>query len=713
MELNDRYVTAAVAWVRALLVERMRVSHPPKPRRRKYRLLSWLWGRRNSKDSVDAMSVTSEPPAASVSVAEATAMLDAAKAELQAAGFRSALSQLSHQFQLSAFEESILLLCLAFELDTQIGWMCGQIQDQTVYSCPNFGLAMSLFNQPQWQIESEWIAIPPGRPLRKCRLVDFRHSTGTPVFGEELQLEETILHYLRGVQSVDVRLAFSATPFTKTGAGLSPSQKSSLDHALQTICSTSTSSVVVQLLGSNPEESLRFACALARRIQLKLFGMPLERLPASALDLEDFAQLWQRDSTLFDLVLTLDAQQTGGATEPVSSSRVRQLLEQVQTPVFIITRERLDLPGAGDICIDVTAPAVTEQYDVWKKALPADLDDRLQLAGELSWQFTLDHRTIQNVIDDVTGQAKVPTHSEIARLIRRACRERTRPRLEGLAQRIEIKSTWSDLVLEADSEAILKQLCGQVRHRWCVYNEWGMIDHMNRGLGISALFAGKSGTGKTMAAEVLAKELDLDLYRVDLSSVVNKYIGETEKHLRRLFDAFESCGAILFFDECDALFGKRSEVKDSHDRYANIEINYLLQRLESYRGLVILATNNRNALDTAFLRRLRFAVTFEMPAFDQRLQIWKQILPQEPAKGEDSAIPISSLDYERLAQFHFSGGNIQNVVLNSAFRAASRPKHKRVTMEDLLKSAKDEYLKLERPINESDFQYSEAEEVAA
>ena len=212
-----------------------------------------------------------------------------------------------------------------------------------------------------------------------------------------------------------------------------------------------------------------------------------------------------------------------------------------------------------------------------------------------------------------------------------------------------------------------------------------------------------------MAAEVLANDLNLDLYRVDLSTVVNKYIGETEKHLRRLFDAFESCGAILFFDECDALFGKRSEVKDSHDRYANIEINYLLQRLESYRGLAILATNNRGALDTAFLRRLRFVVTFAMPTIEERLRIWHQLLPADCEETKSTRIPVASLDYDRLSQLQFSGGSIQNVVLNAAFRAASRPDRNVVTMRDVLDAARDEYLKLERPINDSHFHHCEPE----
>src|SRR5205085_2274572 len=210
-----------------------------------------------------------------------------------------------------------------------------------------------------------------------------------------------------------------------------------------------------------------------------------------------------------------------------------------------------------------------------------------------------------------------------------ACLASTRPRLDVLAQHIRPKATWDDIVLPEAELSLLRQIAGQVGHRHTVYEEWGFAAKRTRGLSINALFAGDSGTGKTMAAEVIANELRLNLYRIDLSAVVSKYIGETEKNLRRLFDAAEDGGAILFFDEADALFGKRSEVKDSHDRYANIEINYLLQRMEIFRGLAILATNVKSALDTAFVRRLRFIVDFPFPGLVERKAIWRGVFPPE------------------------------------------------------------------------------------
>jgi len=277
------------------------------------------------------------------------------------------------------------------------------------------------------------------------------------------------------------------------------------------------------------------------------------------------------------------------------------------------------------------------------------------------------------------------------------CLASTRPRLDELAQRLDAKAKWADLVLPAQELNLLQQIAAQVSQRAKVYEEWGFGARMNRGLGISALFAGDSGTGKTMAAEVIANDLRLNLYRIDLSAVVSKYIGETEKNLRRLFDAAEDGGAILFFDEADALFGKRSEVKDSHDRYANIEINYLLQRLESYRGLAILATNMKNALDAAFTRRLRFIVNFPFPGFAERRLIWRDVFPKQAL--------TRGLDIDRLARLNLTGGNIHNVALNAAFLAARA--NKPVTMPLIFEAARAEFGKLERIVNEADLYWPE------
>jgi SpoVK/Ycf46/Vps4 family AAA+-type ATPase len=269
----------------------------------------------------------------------------------------------------------------------------------------------------------------------------------------------------------------------------------------------------------------------------------------------------------------------------------------------------------------------------------------------------------------------------------------TRPDLNGYGQRLQPKASWDDLVLGERETRLLRGIADQVRNRWQVYEDWGFAAKTTRGLGLSALFCGPSGTGKTTAAEVLARDLRLDLYRTDLSAVVSKYIGETEKHLRLLFDAAEAGGWLLFFDEADALFGKRTEVTDAHDRFANIQIDYLLQRIETYQGLAILSTNMRSAMDEAFLRRLRFIVEFPFPDAPQRRAIWALAFPP--------AVPgADSLDLDRLARLPASGGVIHNIAMNAAFLAAARKSD--LDMDLVLLAARDEFAKLQLPVRQRD-----------
>jgi SpoVK/Ycf46/Vps4 family AAA+-type ATPase len=264
--------------------------------------------------------------------------------------------------------------------------------------------------------------------------------------------------------------------------------------------------------------------------------------------------------------------------------------------------------------------------------------------------------------------------------------------MDDLARRVEGRAEWKDLILPEAQLRTLRAMAAQVRHRATVYESWGFAARsMGRGLGISALFAGPSGAGKTLAGEVLGAELELDVYRIDLSAIVSKWIGETEKNLRRVFDAAEEGCAILQFDEADALFGKRSEVKDSHDRHANIEVSYLLQRLEEYRGLSILTTNLKNNIDPAFMRRIRFIVDFGFPEASERTAIWKGIFPRET--------PLGELDYERLGQLNLAGGSIRNVAIAAAFLAAEAgAKRPQVEMAHILAAARTEYEKAGRPI---------------
>jgi ATP-dependent 26S proteasome regulatory subunit len=390
---------------------------------------------------------------------------------------------------------------------------------------------------------------------------------------------------------------------------------------------------------------------------------------------------------LSNSALLIDCNEADGP-ENSSEAALATLIEAVRGPLFVSTRDPRPAGSRAVRLLEVNPLTAEEQDEIWRGALP-QLPALNGAPARLGGQFSLSSATIRSIAGALQPEAEAASASD---RLWDACRLHSRPRMEALAQRTEPTASWQDLVLSEKQLDMLRQITIHVRQRAHVYQTWGFAAKGSRGLGISAMFAGPSGTGKTMAAEVIANNLRLDLYRIDLSQVVSKYIGETEKNLRRVFDAAESGAAILLFDEADALFGKRSEVKDSHDRYANIEISYLLQRMESYRGLAILSTNMKNALDPAFARRIRFIVEFPFPDANGRAEIWRRVFPPNA--------PTDSLDIELLARLNIAGGNIRNIALYASFLAADEGVP--VNMTHLKRAAEVEYDKLERPLTQAE-----------
>jgi ATPase family associated with various cellular activities (AAA) len=386
--------------------------------------------------------------------------------------------------------------------------------------------------------------------------------------------------------------------------------------------------------------------------------------------------------------------------DPASAPAMSWLMETIRTPLIVSTRNSRKPAHRSVVLFEVDNPTRNEQAGLWQEVLQSSFPSLNGKLDAVVSQFNLGPAAIQSAAwqacialpPDSKPAAEQTVPAGLVEHLWDACRVQARPRLEGLAQRIEPAATWDDLILPDSQKQVLSQIALHVRQRTKVYQTWGFGSKGSRGLGISALFAGASGTGKTMAAEVLAKELRLDLYRIDLSQVVSKYIGETEKNLRRVFDAAEEGAAVLLFDEADALFGKRSEVKDSHDRYANIEVSYLLQRMEAYRGLAVLTTNRKSALDQAFLRRIRFVMEFPFPEAAQRAEIWRRVFPE--------ATPTDGLRIDRLSRLHATGGHIRNIAMGAAFLAADAGEP--VRMSHLLHSARSEFAKLERPLPETE-----------
>jgi hypothetical protein len=618
-------------------------------------------------------------------MAEARAAMQAAEdAASEADDVPPALTILSERLGLSRFEAQVLLLCAGMELDTRLAGLCARAQDDPARSHPTFGLALAALDEPAWE------ALAPDRPLRYWRLIEISQPGAQPLIASALRADERIVHYLKGLNALDDRFQALLTPVNGSEHTLPPSQRAVAEEIVAELQRAAAAGRLpaVQLTGPHAVSKRLIAAQVAARLGVQLHSLAAETLSANPVELETFARLWQRETLLLPLALHIDASETDLAGP--QGAALKRLLARSRGIFFLDVREVM--AGLSELipAFEIAQPTAAEQSELWAGALGSLASEALasEAPAALAAQFNLDPATIAQTAE--TAQLDGAGADGVADRLWRACRTASRPRLESLAQRLEPVATWDDLVLPADTIALLRQITDQVRQRLRVYDDWGFRAKMNRGLGISALFAGESGTGKTMAAEVLANDLRLDLYRIDLSAVVSKYIGETEKNLRRLFDAAEDGGAILLFDEADALFGKRSEVKDSHDRYANIEINYLLQRMEAYRGLAILATNMKSALDQAFMRRLRFIVSFPFPALPERRLMWQKVFPPQA--------PVADLDHDQLARLNLTGGLIHNVALNAAFTAAGRQPG-RITMPIVLEAIRVEMRKLDRPTN--------------
>jgi hypothetical protein len=438
----------------------------------------------------------------------------------------------------------------------------------------------------------------------------------------------------------------------------------------------------VVLTGPEHRAKRDVAAAACEHAGWMLHVVRLAALPDDPADAAALRRLWEREAALASSALLVDCEDRELA-DPARRSALAAFADGIQAALLVASPEP---PASLDtaIRVDIPRPAARERRALWTDAIGARSGELNGCLEAIVDQFALERSDVRAAAADALAAAGGPLGDRLWD----ACRLRSRPRLEDLGQRIEATTTWDDLVLPPVPMQALRQLAAQVRQRSKVYEEWAFARRTRRGLGISALFAGQSGTGKTMAAEAVANELRLDLYRIDLSSVVSKYIGETEKNLRCVFDAADRGGAVLLFDEADALFGKRTEVSDSHDRFANIEVSYLLQRMEAYEGLAILTTNMRGALDEAFLRRLRFVIEFPFPSALQRAEIWRRVFPAQA--------PTDALDAAVLARMDIAGGSIRNIAVGAAFLAADAGS--RVAMEHVVAAAVTEYSKLERPL---------------
>lgn len=590
----------------------------------------------------------------------------------------SSLTVLCSAFGLSAFERDILVLCAGFELDASFFALCDAAQGNLGRSYPTFSLALAALPDPHWS------ALLSSAPPRYWHLIEV--DVGPSLTRNPLRIDERALHFLTGIQQLDQRLIGMVEPLLDEPS-LVPSHMRLAERAAETWTRTASGRLpMVQLYGGDAPTRRAIAAAACIEHALIPYLLPAEFIPSSPDDLETLTRLWNREERLTGCALILDVDEAD-LPETIRPGLLGRFLDRLHGHVIVSAREHLRLRGTPTVVLlDVPRPTVPEQRNLWRAMLGASADRLNGKIDALVSQFSLS----ASDIGSVAARALATGDGESEGMLWDACRAQARPAVGELAERIDPRAGWNDVVLPLEQVRTLREIAAHVRHRARVYETWGFASRGPRGLGISALFVGDSGTGKTLAAEVLAADLRLDLYHIDLSQVVSKYIGETEKNLRRVFDAAEAGGAVLLFDEADALFGKRSEVKDSHDRYANIEVSYLLQRMEAYRGLAILTTNMKSALDPAFLRRIRFIVQFPFPDMQYRAEIWRRIFPAD--------MPTRGLDVQQLARLNIPGGNIRNIAIGAAFLAADMDEP--VGMTHLLQAAHTEYLKLEKPLTE-------------
>jgi len=639
-------------------------------------------------------------------LAELRVSLDARVARSEASGVRLRLRELGQRFGLDELELDILLVCLAPELSLRYERLFAYLQDDVTRRRPSVDLVLNLLCpslEAKLEARSRFSA---QAPLVRHLLLETFEEPSRPMaslLGRGLRVSERITGFLLGSDELDATLAAYVRP-VRLPPGPELHLEESLAHRLeQLVAGPLEPGLIVHCLGPAGVGKGRWIDALCARKGLRLITLSgNELLAAGASVFADVLRRAMREARLPGTALCWHG--FDGLLADEHRSRREALVRELATlpgPSFLTGttpwEPGLEGPPAF-LAVEFPPPGYAARLQLWTRALEGALSP--EAAGELpvvAGQFRFTAGDIRAASMAARGRARwrqgAPGPVSPEELFA-ASRARSNSRLSELASRVRRVYAWDDIVLPADAVSQLRELCAQARHRARVLEQWGFDRKLSLGKGVAAVFSGPSGTGKTMAAEILAGELGLELYKVDLSRVISKYIGETEKSLSRIFTEAETSNAILFFDEADALFGKRSEVKDAHDRYANVETGYLLQRMEEYQGITILATNLRRNMDDAFLRRLAFAISFPFPEETERLRIWRGVWPTEVPRGE--------LDLEFMArQFKLAGGNIKNIAVAAAFLAADRDEP--VGMAHLIGATRREFQKQGRTCVPADF----------
>jgi hypothetical protein len=630
-------------------------------------------------------------------------------------GVRLTLPLLAERFGLSGAEMDLLLVALAPELETRYELLYAYLQDDVTRKRPSADLALNMICRSAREKLVARRLLSAGSALVRYRLVELveeTHDRQPTLLRKFLKMDESVLSYL--VESSGERLGLGAyvqSTTTLESLEVDAETRGQLENLAAAVRRGGGAKTVVRVVGSVRAELQEVAAALSHAQLRPQIAVELATLERDAAQVDGLL----RDAMLRGAVVAIFAMEAeeAGREEAKGARQARRqlgrLLGEYPGCVMLLGPEG----GAGEMPTDVVlwkialkASSFERRRQSWQNALTGVAGDAE--AGRLADTFQFGGMHIRQTVALGRSLAALRNPADpmpsMAELLE-AGRSLSGSNLRRFATVIEPGYTWEDLVLPEAKRQQLEQIALRFKHRRTVQYEWGFGKKLSRGKGLNVLFAGQSGVGKTMAAEVLAHDMSLVLYQIDLSSVVSKYIGETEKHLAAIFREAEMSQSLLFFDEADSLFGKRTEVKDAQDRYANLEVNYLLQRIEQFEGLVILATNMQNNLDDAFLRRMQEVIDFPFPNETARERIWRQHVASD-APLEDH------IDYEFLArQFKLSGGSIKNAVLTAAYLAASQGK--RIGMTEMIRSVRMELQKQGKLVMKADFgKYFEVAQMA-
>jgi len=638
--------------------------------------------------------------------------IDARVSASMDAGVFLALPQLARRFGLSVFETGAVTVCLAPELRRKYDKLFVYLQDDIRRTRPSIELVSDLLcdtEAEKWECRRYF---SPHAPLLRLGILetaeDVHGPSGSSDLRRFLMLERRISDFLLGHNHPDERLidtgAVELYPPTfppedllideETGERLRNITRGHLSLPVST-----RKPLFFHFHGLPGVGKFELARGICGELGVYLLCLDMELVAAAGVGARNLLRLAFREALLLQVAIYIRGGDLLQGEDPLSRGLLTHIIDAAgEFGWMVILAGEKSWPvvpgmfrGTVFYSVHLPVPGVPLRERAWERELQkAGQDAEKSLVSHMARQFRLTPGQIREAVEfayynDILGSGGETAGLSLEHLTA-AGRLRSNQKLTQLAVKVSTGYDWDDVVLPEEKKMLLRQICDQVTHRHRVMELWGFGAKLTRGNGLSVLFSGPPGTGKTMAAGVMARELRLDLYKIDLSAVVSKYIGETEKNLSRIFAEAETCNGILFFDEADALFGKRSEVSDAHDRYANIETGYLLQRMEEYEGMVILATNLRKNMDEAFTRRIRYIVEFPFPGEESRRRIWESQFPLLCPRSE-------SIDYDYLARhFPVTGGHIRNVVLDAAFSAAGNGGV--VGMEHLIQGVRKEYEKI-------------------